>query len=77
MIYWIILFGIIILNLKFKKETSLYLWIGFYLFLASSVVSVFGIFNLSEISFRICLIFLLTGFAFSARDYLTGGGLED
>ncbi len=72
MIYWLMFFGILIADIKLRKDASVYLWTGFYLFVAGSIVSFLGVFNLSEFVFRICLIFLLTGFIFSARDYLTG-----
>ena len=71
MIYWLIFFGILVANIKLRKEASVYLRYGFYLFIVGSVVSLLGIFNISEFIFRICFIFLLIGFAFSAKDYLT------
>lgn len=71
MIYWILFFGIFVANIKFKKDSSFYLWLGFYIFTAGSIISLLGVFNLSEIIFRICLIFLLVGFIYSARDYFT------
>lgn len=70
MIYWLILFGIIVANIKLKKTASAYLKYGFYLFIAGSAVSILGIFNISEFILRICILFLLTGFACSVRDYL-------
>lgn len=70
MIYWLIFFGILFANIRFKKNSSVYLRAGFYLFIAGSAVSILGVFNISEFIFRICFIFLLIGFAFSAKDYL-------
>lgn len=70
MIYYLILLCIIILNIKLKKNGGFYLWIGFYLFLISSTLDIFGLLNLAEVSMRVCFVFLITGFAFSIKDYL-------
>lgn len=70
MIYWLIFFGILFANIRFKKNSSVYLWAGFYLFIAGSAISILEVFNMSEFIFRICFIFLLIGFAFSVKDYL-------
>lgn len=71
MIYWLIFFGIVAANIKLRKKASVYLKYGFYLFIVGSAVSLLGIFNISEFIFRICFIFLLIGFAFSTKNYLT------
>lgn len=69
MIYWLILLVIIAYNFKLKKNPVTYLWIGFFLFITGVIVSEFEMLNLSEISFRVCLIFLLAGFVFLIKDY--------
>lgn len=69
MIYWLIFFGIFIANIKLRKEASFYLWAGFFLFLAGSILSLLGIFNLSELLFRLCLVLLSVGFIFSIIRY--------
>lgn len=69
MIYYLILFGIIILNIKLKKGGGFYFWVGFYLFLIGSIIDIFGLPNFAEIFMRICLIFLISGFAFSIKEY--------
>lgn len=70
MIYYLILFGIVILNVKLKKSGGFYLWIGFYLFITGSIMDIFGLQNLAEVSMRVCLVFLIAGFAFSIKEYL-------
>lgn len=69
MIYYLILLGIFILNIKFRKGGEFYLWIGFYLFLIGSIIDIFGLISLAEVSMRISLIFLISGFVFSIKDF--------
>ena len=70
MIYWLLLLGIIIYNIKHKKDGNFYLWIGFYLFLTGSVINILGFINFSETLMRVCFVLLLFGFAYSAIKYL-------
>lgn len=68
-IYWLILVGIIISKINLKKNGETYLWIAFYLFLAGSTTNILGLTNLAEVLMGICLVFLLSGFVFSVKEY--------
>lgn len=69
--YYLLLLGIVFLNIKLKKEGGFYLWIGFYLFLISAVVNIAKSVDLSEVIIRIGFVFLLIGFASAVREYKT------
>lgn len=70
MIYYLILLSIVLYNIKLRKEGVFYLMIGFYLFCLSALLNLLTFIDLSEFIIRIGLIFFLTGFAFSVREYL-------
>lgn len=68
MIYWVILAGLIISSIFFKKRASFYLWIGFYIFLTGAVLKIIGINNVAEIMMRISFIGWLVGLGLSFKE---------
>lgn len=57
-----ILVGLIIVSIKLKKAGLFYLWLGFYLFCAGSLISIIGLESLAEFIMRVSLLCLFMGF---------------
>ncbi len=72
MIYYLILLSLIIWNIKKRKKVEFYLWVGFYLFLLSAILSLFPFGDIAEFIARVALVFLLFGFSLSIKEYLYG-----
>lgn len=62
MIFWFSLFGIILINLKYRKSGVFYLWMGFYIFCIASIINIVNLTSVAEFFMRISFIFWLFGF---------------
>lgn len=69
MIYWAFLLGLILINFKYKKNGIFYLWLGFYLFCAASLISIVNLISIAEFFMRVGFILLIFGFILVAKEF--------
>lgn len=70
MTYWIIIVGILLLNMRLKKSSAAYLWIGFYLFCTAASINILSFISISEFIMRVSFTVFLIGFILMVKEYL-------
>lgn len=68
-IYWLILMGLIVIVLYYRKKSSFFLKIGLVLFLIGVTFTVINLIFVAETIFRISFIFWLVGIIKALQEY--------